>query len=152
MNARQGDIIVGVSSLALVVYLYIATNDMPEGPAGFPRLIALGFLVCGLILLARALLNKTETKLIFADINWPIICTLGACWMVVIWLVTSLGFLIPGSVFIAVMAWFLMGRPKETAEIARIGLFTVGMTVGLWIVFHKLLGVETPAGQDWFLF
>ncbi|MDA0656075.1 MAG: tripartite tricarboxylate transporter TctB family protein, partial [Proteobacteria bacterium] len=101
MNARQGDIAVGFFSLALVAYLYIATSDMPEGPAGFPRLIALGLLICGLILIARALLNKAQSKLIFSDIRWSVIFTVGLLWALVILLVSSLGFLIPGAVFMA---------------------------------------------------
>jgi hypothetical protein len=146
MNARQGDIAVGFFSLALVAYLYVATSDMPEGPAGFPRLIALGLLICGLILIARALLNKAESKLIFSDIRWSVILTVGLLWALVILLVSSLGFLIPGTVFMASIAWYLMGRPRDTQNIIRIGLFTAGMTLTLWLVFHKLLGVESPAG------
>jgi hypothetical protein len=152
MNARQGDIIVGLSSLALVAYVFVATTDMPAGPAGFPRLIALGLLICGLILIARSFLKKGDSELLFADIHWPVIATIGLAWIAAVIAVSSLGFLIPGSVFIAAVAWILMGRPRAAAPILRIGLFTVGMTIALWIIFHQLLGVESAAGPDTLLF
>ncbi len=120
---------------------------MPSGPAGFPRLIAIGLLVCAVILVARALLDKKESPLLFADINWPTICLVGGLWITVIFFVGELGFLIPGALFIGVVTWTLTGRPKEGKALAKLAAFVGGVLIVLWVVFHKLLGVESPAGH-----
>ena len=93
MNARHGDILVGVAALGLVAFVFTASAEMPSGPAGFPRLIAIALLVCAVILVARALLSKKESPILFTDINWPTICLVGGLWIstAIFWLTISIG-------------------------------------------------------------
>ncbi len=51
MNVRQGDLISGIFALGIVVLIYSESLDMPEGPAAFPQLIAVGLLICSIILM-----------------------------------------------------------------------------------------------------
>ena len=147
MNARHGDIVAGVAALGLVAFVFTASAEMPSGPAGFPRLIAIALLVCAVILVARALLSKKESPILFTDINWPTICLVGGLWIAVIFVVEELGFLIPGALFIGIVAWILTGRPKEGKALAKLAAFIGGVLIVLWVVFHKLLGVDSPAGH-----
>lgn len=146
MNARQGDIVSGLVALGLVVFMYIGSMDMPEGPAAFPQFIAVGLLLCSFILIGRALLNKKETPKVFSDIHWPIISLVGGTWIAVIFFVEALGFLIPGFFFVGLVTWTLTGRPKDAKSLATITAFMVGISIVLWVVFHNLLGVESPSG------
>ena len=146
MNARQGDIISGLLALGLVAFVFIASTELPGGSAGFPRLIAIGLLICTVILIGRALLSKKESSILFTDIHWPTILLVGGVWIAVIFFVDTMGFLIPGVVFVGVVTWNLTGRPKEGKALARLAAFVVGLSLTLWVVFHKLLGVESPSG------
>lgn len=146
MNARQGDIISGLVSLGLVSFIYIGSTDMPEGPAGFPRLIAVGLLVCSVLLLGRALLDKNASPKVFSDIHWSTVSLVGGVWIAMIFFVEALGFLIPGVFFVGLVTWNLTGRPKDGKAMATLAAFVVGNSIVLWVVFHKLLGVESPSG------
>ena len=147
MNARQGDIVVGVATLGLVALVFTASSEMPSGPAGFPRLIATALLVCAVFLVGRALLDKKQSPVLFTDISWRTICLVGGLWIAVIFVVEELGFLIPGAVFMGLVTWALTGRPKDPKALAKLAAFVAGASIVLWVVFHKLLGVESPAGN-----
>jgi hypothetical protein len=146
MNAQQGNIVAGLVALGLVTFVFVASEEMPDGPAGFPRLIAIGLLICSIILIGRAILSKKDSPILFTDIRWSTILLLAGVWIGVIFLVESLGFLIPGTFFVGLTAWFLLGRPTDGKTLARLVVFVIGVSLGLWVVFHKLLGVESPSG------
>ena len=133
-------------AVGLVAFVFIASEEMPDGPAGFPRLIAIGLLICSVILIGRAVLSKKEAPILFTDIHWPTILLVGGLWIGVIFLVERLGFLVPGSVFVGFTAWYLLGRPTNKKAIVTLISFVVGVSIVLWVVFHKLLGVESPSG------
>jgi Tripartite tricarboxylate transporter TctB family len=146
MNARRGDIVAGMVAAGLVAFVFVASEEMPDGPAGFPRLIAIGLLICSVILIGRAILIKKDSPILFTDIHWPTILLLAGVWIGVIFLVESLGFLIPGIVFVGLTAWYLLGRPTGAKVLVRLVAFVIGVSFVLWVVFHKLLGVESPSG------
>jgi hypothetical protein len=146
VNARQGDIISGIVALGIVAFIYVGSLDMPEGPAAFPKLIAIGLLLCSLILIGRSALSKKESPKMFTDIHWPVITLVAGMWIAVIFFVEALGFLIPGVFFVGLVTWNLTGRPKDAQSLARLAAFVVGLSIVLWVVFHKLLGVESPSG------
>jgi len=145
MNTKQADIISAVVTIGLVVFIFIGSLDMPEGAAAFPRIIAVGLLVCSLILLGRTLLDKQDSSKIFSDINWPVICLVGGTWIAAIFFVDALGFLIPGVFFVGLVTWNLTGRPNDGRSLATLAAFVVGILFVLWVVFHKLLGVQSPS-------
>lgn len=145
MNARRGDIVAGLVAIGLVAFVFVASKEMPDGPAGFPRLIAIGLLICSTIMIGRAGLSKKESPILFTDIHWSTILLVGGVWIGVIFLVERLGFLIPGIVFVGLTAWYLLGRPTNSKAIVTLVSFVAGVSVVLWVVFHKLLGVESPS-------
>ena len=108
---------------------------MPAGPAGFPQLIAIGLLIFGAVLLIRALFSKQQAVAIFQGINWKVLLTTLGTWLVVVIFIAKVGFFALSGVFLAVMAWYLRGRPKDMRSLAEIGAFAIGMGVGLWITF-----------------
>jgi hypothetical protein len=146
VNARQGDIISGIVALGIVGFIYVGSLDMPEGPAAFPKLIAGGLLLCSFILIGRTFFDKKESPKMFTDIHWPVITLVAGAWIAVIFFVEALGFLIPGVFFVGLVTWNLTGRPKDAKALAMLAAFIVGLSVVLWVVFHKALGVESPSG------
>lgn len=119
---------------------------MPAGPAGFPQLIAIGLLIFGAVLLIRALFSKQQAVAIFQGINWKVLLTTLGTWLVVVIFIAKVGFFALSGVFLAVMAWYLRGRPKDMRSLAEIGAFAIGMGVGLWITFTIVLDREYPSG------
>jgi hypothetical protein len=146
VNARQGDIISGLCVLAFAGLILWESEKMPSGPAGFPQLIAIGLLIFGGILLIRALISKKDVVLIFQGINWKVLLTTLGAWLVVVIFIAKVGFFALSGVFLAVMAWYLRGRPKDFRSLAEIGAFALGMGVGLWVTFTIVLDREYPSG------
>ncbi|MDP6927252.1 MAG: hypothetical protein QGG84_09210, partial [Rhodospirillales bacterium] len=64
--------------------------------------------------------------------------------LVLIGLVARMGFLVPGVLFLALLAWLLLGRPKGVRECALIFAYAIGVSAVLWLIFGILLGVESP--------
>ncbi len=146
MNAKQGDIISGLSILVFAGYILWESDKMPEGPAGFPQLIAIGLVIFGAILLIRALISKQESAVLFQGIDWKKLLTTLGGWLLVVIFIAEVGFFALSGVFLAVMAWYLRGCPKDMRALAEIGAFAIGMGAGLWVVFTIVLDREYPSG------
>lgn len=146
MNAKQGDIISGLCVMAFAGFILWEAEKMPAGPAGFPQLIAIGLVVFGAILFIRALLSKVEPAAIFQGINWQVLLTTLGVWLIVVIFIDKVGFFALSGVFLALMAWYLRGRPKDMKALLEIGAFAVGMIIGLWVLFTIVLDREYPSG------
>ncbi|MDP6787697.1 MAG: tripartite tricarboxylate transporter TctB family protein [Rhodospirillales bacterium] len=144
MTTDRTDLAGGFFVFGLVAFIYFATSEMPSGPAGFPRLIAAGLAICGLILIVRALISKAAAARSKAAVNWRLSGLVAGVWLVLIGLVARMGFLVPGVLFLALLAWLLLGRPKGVRECALIFAYAIGVSAVLWLIFGILLGVESP--------
>ena len=83
---------------------------------------------------------------IFQGINWKVLLTTLGAWLIVVIFIAKVGFFALSGVFLAVMAWYLRGRPKDARSLAEIGVFAVGMCGGLWVLFTIILDREYPGG------
>jgi len=146
VNARQGDLISGLCVMAFAGFVLWEAEKMPSGPAGFPQLIAIGLIFFGGILFIRALISKVKPAAIFQGINWKVLLTTLGVWLLVVLFIDKVGFFALGGVFLAVMAWYLRGRPTDTRALLEIGAFAVGMCAGLWALFTIVLDREYPSG------
>lgn len=144
MNAKQGNIVSGIASLGLVAFIFYYSEDMPSTAAAFPRFIAILLLVAALILIVRSLLDKGPQKQLFDDLHWSTVAILGGAWLVTIFVIEQLGFIIPGVLFILLGTWVLGGRPKDFKSLTKLSLFSVGMLVAYWAIFHVLLNISSP--------
>jgi hypothetical protein len=146
VNARQGDIVSGLVVLAFAAFVLWEADKLPAGPAGFPQLIAIGLLVLGGLLFVRALINKKETAVLFQGLDWKLLLTTAGLWLLVVVFIDKVGFFALSGLFLAVMAWFLRGRPKTGKALMEISVFAVGMGFGLWGVFTIVLDRDYPRG------
>lgn len=146
MNAKQGDIISGFCVVAFAGFILWEAEKMPAGPAGFPQLIAIGLALFGAILFIRSLVSKVEPAAIFQGINWTVLLTTLGVWLFVVIFIAKVGFFASAGVFLAGMAWYLRGRPSDMKALMEIGVFAIGMAVGLWVVFTIVLDREYPSG------
>jgi hypothetical protein len=146
VNARQGDIVSGLVVLAFAAFVLWESEKMPAGPAGFPQLIAISLLVLGGLLFVRALINKKATAVLFQELNWKVLLTTAGLWLLVVVFIDKVGFFALSGLFMAVMAWFLRGRPKTGKALMEISVFAVGMGFGLWVIFTIVLDRDYPSG------
>ena len=150
---RVNDAVIGAVLVlfALAVMLYTRTfPSMPGqdyGPALFPVLIGIGFLICGVILIASGL-RRLRTEPLFTGGEWlrsrhhlvdffAVIGGLVAYILVADWL----GF-IP-TAFLLLFGWLMLfrgGKPASSAAIALITALVVDYA------FSQLLLVPLPVG------
>ncbi len=146
MNTQRVNLSSGLAAILAGVAFYLLTLNMPDGPAGFPRLIAAGLGICGFILAARALFAHAAMDEIRAiDFSNAGKTVAALCfWLLLLFAAGYLGFAVPGVIFLAVLSWFLLGRPRDFKKLLRIALFSALMTAALVMIFVNLLGVSPP--------
>ena len=147
MTKSRTDLFSGIAAIVFAVILFALTRTMPEGPASFPRLIAIGFTICGALLIFRDLRMAAQDN---ADVDRKPVKTrltlmIASAWLVLLYSAGWLGFALPGFLFLAFAFWTLMERPREPAELAKILLAAVAVTAVLVAVFVFVLGVQ-PRG------
>jgi putative tricarboxylic transport membrane protein len=150
---RVNDAVIGVVlvlfALAMIVYTrtFPAMPGQDYGPALFPTLIGIGFIICGVILIASGLL-RLRTEPLFTGGAWlrsphhlidflAVIAGLGLYILISDWL----GF-IP-TAFLLLFGWLVLfrgGKPVSSAAIA------LGATLVVDYAFSDLLLVPLPPG------
>ena len=144
----------------LVVALFGAwflwqANELGEGPGYaavgpkvFPIIVGLGLLGSGLALLAAGSRAPTQA----ADgadagdeaglpVDWPTLGGLAGLLAAYVLLFQPLGFLLTSALFLPAGAWVLGNRAHGRAVLAGVLL-----SVTVYLVFTRLLGLELPAG------
>ena len=144
----------GFAAIIIAAAIAYGTSGMPEEPAGFPRLIAAGFGICGLVLVAKSLLRlsfaQSAEQNLKTDIDAPesrsgkLVLTIALMWLAMLLAASKFGFLLPGFIFLVISSWVLLGRPYKKSEITRCIAFAAMMTTILWVVFEWILNVEAP--------
>lgn len=108
----------------------------PVGPRAFPMLILALLGICAVLLMLE---KKTEA-------TWPpaaVLQHIGALFLIVLayaWLFDKLGFILATVLMVIPVARFFSGSWKQ----AVVG--SVGLGVGLFILFDRLLDVALPTG------
>ena len=149
---RFNDALLGLAFLALSVVILVTIQSFPEfpgqrvGPAAFPGLIAVLLAGCSLALIWRGWRGRREQGLIAvgAWLTSPrhvrnFALTTGAL-LFYIFASEKLGFLICGSLILLTLFSTLRVRLRLALPLA------LAVTVGIHLVFYKLLRVPLPWG------
>lgn len=111
----------------------------PVGPRTFPYLIAAVIILCGISMILRP----------DPDADWPdgqMVMQLGIAFVVLLgyaFAISPLGFLLPTAIVSGILSWQIAGNPVRSA------ITGVGLSIGLYLLFAKLLGLSLrglPAG------
>jgi len=145
-NSRV-DLFSGIAAILCAAVIFGLTRTMPEGPATFPRLIAIGFAICGALLIIRDVRAGAPAT---ADtsrkpVNTRLTVTIAVAWLILLYSAGWFGFALPGFLFLTFTIWTLMERPREPIELVRILTAAVAVTAILIAVFVFVLGVQ-PRG------
>ncbi|MEP7180686.1 MAG: tripartite tricarboxylate transporter TctB family protein [Betaproteobacteria bacterium] len=149
---KISDAIFGAVLLLLGVVVLVHVQAFPRipgqqvGPALMPGLLAIGFAICGVLLIVsgwkkRATAPWTETA------DWmrsgrhlvALVAVVGGI-VAYIWLAQPVGFLIVGPVLLFVWFVVLGVRPSTAAIVAVVAALVI------WFAFYKLLRVPLPWG------
>ena len=149
---KINDAIIGALLAVLGAVVLFHVQSFPKipgqqyGPALFPGTIALGFLVCGVLLMLSGVRNRAGAPWVAAQawvrsaqhVRAVLVIVAGLAAYIV--LADIIGFLILAPVLL--FAWFVaLGVRTRTAVIAAIVT-----TLVIWFVFYKLLRVPLPWG------
>lgn len=142
--------------------------DVPPAtdPALFPRVVAIGLIVIGLVITATALVNLKTGRVIDEDAegapvevevsdevardapvegsDWR--TTLMLAIIIGIYCVTafSIGFVVMTVVFVAAVA-LLLGHSRDRRGLITLAIFTIATTALFYFGFFTLLGVRMPS-------
>ena len=150
---RVNDAVIGVALVLFALVMIYHTRTFPAmpgqdyGPALFPVLIGIGFLICGAIMIVGGV-GRLRTEPLFPGAEWlrsrhhlvEFFAVLGG---LVIYILVSdwLGF-IP-TAFVLLLGWLLLFRGRKPLSSAAIALLT---TLGVNYAFTELLLVPLPLG------
>lgn len=149
VNDAVTGIVLVLFALAMIAYTrtFPAMPGQDYGPALFPVLIGIGFLICGVILIVGGVRQRNEVPL-FTGGEWlrsrhHIIDFLAVIGGLVVYILISdwLGF-IP-TAFLLLFGWLLLFRGGKPASSAAIAL---GATLVVNYAFTQFLLVPLPLG------
>lgn len=143
----KSDRLLGALALVSTMALFVATSDFPgaasnrPGPAFLPRVLAVLFGICGLVLIFRGTSQKEEATSV-ASGAW--IKVLGVIIGLVFYaaVVDYVGYLITTCI-LAAGIFILLGNSILVSVIA-----TLILVLGTYTLFSTVLGVVLPVG--WF--
>ena len=150
---RVNDAVIGAALVLFALAMIFYTRTFPSmpgqdyGPALFPALIGIGFLICGAIMIVGGL-GRLRTEPLFAGAEWlrsrhhlvDFFAVLGG--LVVYILISDwLGF-IP-TAFLLLLGWLMLFRGGKPLSSAAIALLTA---MGVNYAFTQLLLVPLPLG------
>ncbi|MDR0378934.1 MAG: tripartite tricarboxylate transporter TctB family protein [Candidatus Accumulibacter sp.] len=147
---KRADIIGGLVGMAIGLLALWQGSTMPTdvvmkiGPSFFPGLLAGGLILFSVTLLINALLGRskgTVEALRLADPGTRRgLVTLGAA-MVFCIIIEPLGFILSSILFLVFMIRMLGKRTPASLLAAPLLI-----TIGVWVVFEKILHLTLPAG------
>ncbi|MDQ6680206.1 MAG: tripartite tricarboxylate transporter TctB family protein [Pseudomonadota bacterium] len=153
---KFNDVLWGALLVLLGAALLVHVQSFPTipgqrvGPGLFPGLIAVGFCVCGVILVVRGWRARAAGGADAAWYAWPDwsrsprhvlgFAVLVAVNLFYLFAVDTLGFVVTGSIYLAALMWVLKVRPARIVPIA------VVLTLAIHFCFYKLLRVPLPWG------
>jgi putative tricarboxylic transport membrane protein len=149
---RFNDALLGLVFLALSIAVLVAVQSFPDfsgqriGPGAFPGLIVVLLAGCSLELIRRGWRERREQRLVAvgAWLSSPrhvrnFLATVGAL-LFYIFAADTLGFLICGVIILVALFSTLRVRLQVALPLA------VALTLGIHLVFYKLLRVPLPWG------
>ncbi len=139
----MSDRIFGFFGLALAVFYLWATSIIPDsfmidviGPRAFPYIVGTVLVICSLYILLRP----------DAEPEWPNLVKLieiifaTAVMFLYAWALSRVGFVIATVFATAYLSWRLGSRPFSSL------ITGVGTAVGIYVVFHMILGLSLAKG------
>ena len=147
---KVADLVGGMAGVSLGLFAFWFSRSMPAdvvmkiGPGFFPAILSSLLVLFSCSLIVKALLSRVraseDTLRITAEGRWRGALTLVAT-VAFVTAIESLGY-IPTAITFLTFMMLVMGKRKPLAIL----VFPTLVTVGIWLVFEKLLHLSMPPG------
>ena len=144
MNSRTLDLIVGILALVGSIFIYSVSRGFPERAALMPSLISGIMAAASIALIIKAYRQARGSGSAFANVSWNTLGITVAAWFCLIFLSAYVNFFVLVTLFLFFIALLLNGKPKSTGEIIRFVAFSLGISLGLWVLFSLVLNISFP--------
>ncbi|MDR0576716.1 MAG: tripartite tricarboxylate transporter TctB family protein [Candidatus Accumulibacter sp.] len=144
-NTRRADLVMGLLLVFLAVFWFVEAEKMLKvdaglGPGDYPKVVAAGLFVFGLLLAASSLLDGWPRKEGVADHKAALrLAVFVAATIVYVLSMSSLGFSLTTPFYLFFGAWFFGYRKYAVAAAG-----SAGMTVAIYVVFRVIFQVMLP--------
>lgn len=146
---RKADFLIGIGTIISAILIYITANQMPTsetglGAGGFPKFIALGLGILGILLAIRSFFGiKAEAKeQQKANLRELLnVAKLAVAVGLYIFVIRYIGFLIATPIFFFLFM-YIYGERKWKQMV----IISVALSIGLYLIFEKGFQVMLPGG------
>jgi hypothetical protein len=146
MSSKTLDLIVGLLSLLGAVCIFSVSRGFPQRAALMPALISGIMAFASVALIFKAYKQSSRGPSAFSNMSWSTLVTTIAGWICLIILSKWINFFALTTIFLFSIALLLNGKPKTGGEIISFVVFSVGISVALWLLFSMILNVSFPVG------
>lgn len=139
------DVGIGLGIIIFGVLILISALNMPNSPLGlgpgdFPEIIAIGLIVCGVILFIQSIKKEEKAQKIYSKDALLRIFTLVILGLLYVYLVHYLGFLYL-TPFLMFITMYLFGYRKIPYAI----IISIGFTLLVYYIFYGIFKVPLPS-------
>lgn len=142
---------IGLGAIAIVMTLsFKQFKNVPVGPEVFPRIMAVGLIVCSAALLVQALIKKAAVKaptLSLKDRGMRHMLLGAAVMAAFYFLWETAGFLI-----LAPLALIGLMRLSDYRNYKWMAIIAIVASVAVWLLFWQVLSIELPLGPIDFVY
>jgi putative tricarboxylic transport membrane protein len=131
-------IFVGIGAIVGAVGLRVGTLTEPQ-PGFFPFVSGVSILILSSIILVQGWLGRTKSRISFGEIRRP--AMLIAVLIAFVGLLEPLGYIIASPIMV-VLALRIMGIRSWKVLLTT----SLGLSIGTFILFDRLLGITLPVG------
>lgn len=145
--------LLGMGLGAVAIYMTLSFKkfkNVPVGPEVFPRIMAVGLMVCSLVLFLQAMVKKSKKAAPTLSLKDRGIrhVLLGIALMAAFYLLWKpLGFLILSP--LVLLGLMLLADYRRWTVMAVVAVL---VTVAVWLLFWQVLSIELPVGPFEFLY
>ncbi len=147
---RKADFNIGIGTIIFAILIFISANGMPTpedglGAGGFPKFIAIGLIIMGVLLVIRSAIaikagEKNDPKVTLAELlNVGKIILTFALYLFVI---RYIGFLIATPIFFAICMYLYGERNKK-----KIIIISIVIAIVFYLTFEKGFQVILPQNR-----
>ncbi|MDR1613503.1 MAG: tripartite tricarboxylate transporter TctB family protein [Planctomycetota bacterium] len=144
-NTRLADLVMGLLFVFLAIYWFVEAEGMVKadaglGPGDYPKVVAAGLFLLGLLLAVSSLLAGLPRKEGAMDRKAALrLILFVAATIVYVQLMKPLGFLLTTPFYLFFGMWFFGYRKYAIAAVC-----SVGMTAAIHVVFRMIFQVMLP--------
>jgi hypothetical protein len=144
-NTRRADLVMGLLFVFLAIFWFVEAEKMLKvdaglGPGDYPRFVAAGLFIFGLLLTASSLSGGWPEKGV--SIDWKAglrLIIFVAVTLIYVQLMKPIGFLLSTPFYLFFGMWFFGYRKYIVALVG-----SIGMTAVIYIVFRLIFQVMLP--------